>query len=147
MILESGRRAGVDLPLERFDGGPWGGAPFACILDMRREGHLCHLMIAPALGNRLQGGLGFGLRRKPLGLEMEELLLHLLRLFRLRVGERMCRPLPGVLRRDDQPPLRHAIMTQLHPLVPDGLLQGLPLPPGPGRAMSCWVIFKVLGIG
>jgi hypothetical protein len=63
---------------------------------------------------------------------MEELLLHLLRLFRLSVGERMFRPLPGVLRRDDQPPLRHAIMTQLHPLVPDGLLQGLPLTPGPG---------------
>src|SRR5712691_12719302 len=40
------RHAGVAVPLQRFDGGPWGGAPCAGILDRRREGHLCHLMRA-----------------------------------------------------------------------------------------------------
>ena len=111
--------------------GSLGWAPFAGILGMRREGHVPPDDSASA-GQSLQGGLGCGLRRKPLGLEMEELLLHLLRLFRLRVGERCCRPLPGVLRRDDQPPLRHTVMAPLHPLISDGLIQGLPLAPGPG---------------
>ncbi len=55
------RPAGVDVPLERFEGRPWGGAPCAGLLDKRREGHLCPLRRAPTLGHRLQGGLGFGL--------------------------------------------------------------------------------------
>ena len=63
---------------------------------------------------------------------MEELLLHLLSLFCLGFGERLGRPLPGVLRRDDQPPLRHTVMAQLNPLVSDRLIEGLPLAPGPG---------------
>src|SRR5207253_5506325 len=62
----------------------------------------------------------------------EELLLHLLILFGLRFGDRGLRPLPRLLRGDDQPSLRDALVTQSDLLRAGCLIERLPLAPSPG---------------
>ena len=85
----SGTHAGVDLPLDRFDEASVGSVALCGHTGYAASGTPAPPDDSATLGDGLQGCPGCRLGGKPLGLEMKELLLHLLRLFRLGFGERL----------------------------------------------------------
>ena len=72
--LLSGSDLGVHLPLNRLEGTGGGGPSFACIAFMLGDLAGDELMIAPHVGQCLQGGLRRFRRRKTFGMQVQQLL-------------------------------------------------------------------------
>ena len=70
-------------------------------------------MIAPRFGQRRQCGLRRLRRLKAFGLQVKQLLLDGFPFTLLRFGDARLGALHGGLRRDHQPALGHAVVTQL----------------------------------